>query len=135
MSLTSQLTTIRLFTAADPYNYTVDNIPLSQVSTNLTTITSYVDKMHPGRVDVTGAATPTVNAVPSGWTVTRTGTGVYTITHNLNLAANGYSVLGSCYSAAVFYASALGANSFVANTVNFSGTAVDVQFVCELTEI
>lgn len=131
--ISSQLATVRYYTALDVYYYTVDNRPISDNASNIALIASYVDKLHPGRVDVTGAATPTVNAAPTGWTVTRSGTGVYVITHNLNTTA--YSVLCSCYSAAVAYVTALGANSFTVNTVNLSGTAVDTQFAASLTEI
>lgn len=135
MSISTQLQAIQYYTAADPYWYVSDNRPLQNLSANQTAIATYIDKITLGRVDVTGSATPTTNAAPAGWTISRTSAGLYTITHNLNLAANGYSVLGSCYSAAVFYATSLGANSFVVNTVNLSGTAVDTQFVCELTQI
>jgi len=135
MSISTQLQAIQYYTAADPYWYVTDNRPIQNLGANQTAIATYIDKITLGRVDVVGAATPTINAAPSGWTITRTGTGVYTVTHNLNLSASGYSVLGSCYSAAVFYASSLGANSFVVNTVTLAGAAVDTQFVCELTQI
>lgn len=135
MSISSQLTAVRYYTAADVYYYLTDNRPISDNAQNITSIATYIDKMNPGRVDVTGGATPVVNAIPTGWTITRTGAGAYTVTHNLNLTANAYSVIGNCYGPEVFYPSALGANSFVVNTVNLSGVATDTQFVCVLTEI
>jgi hypothetical protein len=133
--IASQLQAIQYYTAADPYWYQTDNRPLQNLAANQALIAAYIDKLTNGRVDITGGSAPVTNAIPSGWSVSRTGTGVYVITHNLNLAANSYSVLGSCYSANVFFATALTANSFTANTVNFSGAAVDVQFVCELTQV
>lgn len=131
MSISSQLQAIQFYTAADPYYYTVDNRPLQNLSANQTAIAAYVDKTHPGRVDVTGGTSPVTNAIPAGWTVTRSGTGVYVITHNLNTTA--YSVTGSLYSAGAFFVTALTATTFTANTVNLSGAAVDVQFACNLT--
>ena len=133
--IATTLQAIQYYTAADPYWYVTDNRPIQNLATNQTSIAQYIDKMHPGRVDVTGGATPVVNSIPSGWTVTYVSTGVYTITHNLNLPANGYSVIGSTYSANHFYASALGANSFQVNLVTLAGAAVDAQFACTLMEV
>lgn len=43
MSLLSSLTTIRYYTAADPYFYSVDNRPLTDVSSSLVTVATYID--------------------------------------------------------------------------------------------
>jgi hypothetical protein len=43
MSLLSSLTAIRYYTSADPYYYTVDNRPLTDVDTSLTTIATFID--------------------------------------------------------------------------------------------
>lgn len=43
MSLSSSLTTIRYYTAADPYFYGVDNRPLSDIEQSTITIANYID--------------------------------------------------------------------------------------------
>jgi hypothetical protein len=82
MSLAALLTSVRYYTQADPYYYTVDNRPLEDLKTRDDEIANDLDK----RVNVmriVGTATPSITAGPAGWTIVSTGTGDYTITHSL----------------------------------------------------
>ena len=91
MALKDTLTEVRLYTEFDPYFYTVDNRPLQDLKERDDALADAID----GRVqliDITGAASPVTNKIPTGWTVTRNSEGNYTITHNLNSTA--YSVVG-----------------------------------------
>lgn len=64
---------------------------------------------------------------PIGWTASTSGTGLYTITHNLNSAL--YSVTASLLGNAGFAAiNNHGHNSFSVNTFNSSGTATNENF-------
>ena len=80
-----------------------------------------------GRVASAGTAL----RLPRGWTCTRNSTGVYVITHNLNLSANTYSVTatpsgtpgqGYCSGAS------LSTNSFEVYFANTSGTLANMDF-------
>ena len=80
-----------------------------------------------GRVDSTGTSL----RLPRGFTCSRASAGVYTITHNLNLSANTYSVIGSpsgLPGTGYCSGSALSGNSFEIYFSNTSGTATDMDF-------
>lgn len=133
-TVTNSLTAIRFYTDADPYSTNVDNRPLLDLVTNQNMVAGVIDTITLGRVDVTGAGSPTTNAIPTGWTVTRNSAGNYTITHNLNTLA--YSVGGTCFHATtpyVLFVTNYSLNTFTVSTVNLSGTATDVRFVAHLT--
>jgi fructose-1-phosphate kinase PfkB-like protein len=83
MSLT--LTTVRYYTQADPYYYTVDNRPLSDLEARDTQILNEMNN-RVKMVRATGSATPVLNYGPTGWTIALNGTGDYTITHNMATA-------------------------------------------------
>jgi hypothetical protein len=82
MAFYSDLEAVQYFTQADPYYYTVDNRPLTNLANRDVQLANELDRRTLA-VDITGAASPTVNHVPAGWTVGVNGTGDYTITHNL----------------------------------------------------
>ncbi len=74
------------------------------------------------------------NAVPSGWTVTHLTTGEYEVTHNLG--HDYYAVTATISSDVGWLAggfaatSFVGINSFVINTFDDTGTAVDADWSC-----
>ena len=80
MSLATILTTVRYYTQADAYYYTVDNRPLTDLATRDTEISNEVERRTIA-VDITGASTATINQAPAGWIVATNGVGDYTITH------------------------------------------------------
>lgn len=80
-----------------------------------------------GRVASAGTAL----RLPRGWTCSKTGTGVYVITHNLGLAANTYSVIATpSGSPGTGYCSgmALSGNTFEIYFANTSGSAANMDF-------
>ncbi len=80
-----------------------------------------------GRVSSAGSAL----RLPRGWTSSKTGVGVYLITHNLNLAANTYSVVASPSGApGRGYSSgkALSGNTFELYFANTAGAGTDMDF-------
>lgn len=134
MALKDTLPEVQFYTEFDPYFYTVDNRPLSNLKERDDILADSIDKKIQ-LVDVTGAAVPVSNAIPSGWTVTRNSQGNYTITHNLNSSA--YSVIGGTIVSAsgtfLFNVKALTANTFTISTVSLSDVETDVRFSCILS--
>ena len=132
MALKTLLTKIRFFTAADPYFYTVDNRPITDLESRDAELADALDAkvLH---VDIAGAATPTINYVPSGWTVVRNSAGTYTITHTLNTTAisvTGITVGGDI---GVVTLGTVTATTFVVKTYNLSGAATDLKFNCMIS--
>jgi len=77
------------------------------------------------------ASTGTAQTLPKGWTSAKSATGVYTITHNLNLTTTEYAVVatpngtpGTGYCSGM----ALSTNSFELYFANTSGVATDMAF-------
>lgn len=62
------------------------------------------------------SGTPTLAGAPSGWSVTDSGAGDFTITHGLALTAESYQVLASAEGDNVAAVTALATNSFDLNT-------------------
>lgn len=80
----------------------------------------------------------TANTLPRGWSVTKPSTGVYTVTHNLNIAGTQYSVTASPVGAPNSgYCSGMAKsnNSFEFYMANSSGAAVDCAFDFTLSVI
>lgn len=79
-----------------------------------------------GYVDVSGTGT----GLPSGWTVTHTATGIYTITHNLNKAAPNIGALATSATAAVLvqWIDNSNLNTTIVHLTNAGGTATDGAF-------
>lgn len=80
-----------------------------------------------GNVDSTGAA----QTLPRGWTSSKAGAGVYTITHNLGLSANSYAVVATPRGVpGTGYCSgwALSSNTFEIYFSNPAGAATDMDF-------
>ena len=76
-----------------------------------------------GYSDATAASTK----VPVGWNVVHTGTGVYTITHNLTLAVPDYMAGASSNTTGVLvqWVDTSNTNTIVVHTTNPAGTATD----------
>ena len=83
-------------------------------------------------VDVVGGV-PTINRLPSGWSVTKVATGVYTITHNFGVAS--YTVFPGVVSSSLASVSIsdIFINSFKVNTFDNVGALVDIRFSCFVT--
>lgn len=102
------------YTQADPYYYTTDNRPLQDLSARDEAIADELDRRTLA-VDITGAATCTVNHAPTGWTVVTNGTGDYTITHNLG------------YTSYIAIPGVLNATQGLVYTVSQTNTAIQVK--------
>lgn len=87
------LTTIRYYTQADPYYYTVDNRPLTDLASNDTILSNEIQK-RVNMVRAVGSATPSLTNNPGGWSIALNGTGDYTITHTLGNA--NIMAVGTC---------------------------------------
>jgi hypothetical protein len=128
---------ITLFTGFDPYYWATDNIPLQQLHDRDAALADRIDLISVGRVDVTGngTASPVINALPTGWAVTRNGTGDYTITHSLSTLL--YSVMSSCQSTTPAFVNqyAASANTCSIRTYNLSGAVTDMQFSLLITRL
>lgn len=86
-----------------------------------------------GYVD-SAASTP---KLPTGWSVSHSGTGVYLITHNLGLIAPDY-MAGACSNTAgtiVAYVALTSSTTLTVHTTNFAGTATDGSFSFWVTAI
>ncbi len=85
------LTSVRQYTEFDPIHYTTFNRPISDLKDRDDEISDELDDRITV-MDVTLGVGPTINRGPVGWTITRVGTGEYTITHNMNLTSTDYSI-------------------------------------------
>jgi len=77
------------------------------------------------------AAAGTAQTLPRGWTSSKSGTGVYVITHNLNLAADSYALVATPRGGpGVGYCSGwvLGSNTATIYFSNPAGAATDMDF-------
>lgn len=132
MSFKTSLTTVRYYTAADPYYYTVDNRPINDLAGRDDALADELDR-RTLTIDITGGASPTTNKLPAGWSISRTGAGVYDITHNLgntNFIVTG-NVFGS--TPGLVITTAQTTSTITIKTVNLSGTATDFRFQCLVT--
>lgn len=86
-----------------------------------------------GYVD-TAAAGPILPTVPTSWTAAHSGTGTYTITHNLNTASLQIAATAVGNAAFVQWIDISGLNSFVVHLVNTSNAPADgpFTFVCTI---
>lgn len=127
MPLSSTLTTVRYYTQSDPYYYTADNRPLEDLKTRDDEIANELDR-RTLTVDITGAASPTINHAPDGWTVVTNGTGDYTITHaigNTNYIAIG-GIVGVTSGTATVVARTN--TTIQVKTYNLAAAATHLQF-------
>lgn len=127
MAFSSSLTTTRVYTQADPYYYTVDNRPIGDLNDRDVQLANELDRRTLA-IDITGASTPTVNRVPTGWTVAVNGAGDYTITHNMG--NTNYVVQGIAYNSipGTVYVVATTSTTIQVKTCNSSGTATHMRF-------
>lgn len=132
MSFKTSLTAVRYYTAADPYYYTVDNRPLSDLNDRDDALADELDR-RTLPVDISGAVSPTTNKLPTGWSINRTGAGVYEITHNLGTAS--FIVTGAIYGAIPGIVTILNQSSslFTVKTYDLAGTPTDFRFQCLVT--
>lgn len=118
---------VQYYTQADPYYYTVDNRPLVDLKSSIDMLADELDR-RTFAVDITGAASCTINRAPTGWTVATNGTGDYTVTHNLNNASYipQVSIIGA--TAGTAYVVTYTANTVQVKTINPAGTATHLRF-------
>ena len=124
----------RLFQDSDPWLYSVLNSVFQSMKSRDDQIADAIDAGgglggFPVSASWSGSAT-TTNYLPLGWTLTRTGAGVYTIVHNLNTTS--YSVFPGVVNASPLFISisSISANSFVISIFNQAGTLTDSGFNC-----
>lgn len=86
-----------------------------------------------GRGSVTAAGVGT--GMPSGWSIVHTGTGVYTLTHNLGLLAPNVGALGTSNTTGVLvqWIDVSVLNTIVFHLTNSGGTATDGSFTFVVT--
>ena len=138
MALKDNLTSIRFYTQFDPYYFSVDNRPLTDIKTNLDQLADAIDE-RAAIVDVSGGLVPIINKIPDtsrvAWTLTRNGDGDYTITHGTGFQ---YSVIGTTRDASgsfVFYVYSSSSSAISIKTVNLSNVATDVRFSCIFSKL
>lgn len=127
MPFNTSLTTVNYYTQADPYYYTVDNRPLANLAARDVQLSDELDRRTIA-VDITGAASCTINVAPAGWSVVTNGTGDYTITHpigNANYIATG-TIFGA--SSGVFCVVAKTSTTIQIRTFNLVGFATHLRF-------
>ncbi len=81
-------------------------------------------KCYSGFVNADGTA----GSLPMGWSSTKTGTGAYTVTHNLNLSDYAVVMTGGGSQIGIFATATRGANSFTCVTDNNLVAATDCAF-------
>lgn len=126
------LTATQFYTQADPYYYTVDNRPLVDLNGREDAIADELDRRTLA-VDITGAATCTVNHVPTGWTIVTNGTGDYTLTHNLGYTT--YIALAIILNTTqgLVWIAAQTSTTIQIKTTNLAGTATHLRFQLMVT--
>lgn len=130
MALT--LTAVRYYTQADPYYYTVDNRPLTDLAARDDALNAELAK-RTNIVRAVGSATPTLTTGPAGWTITLNGTGDYMINHTLasaNIAAIG-SVEGAVGYVTIFSISSTQVNVRVYNS---AGVLTHMNFALQVSQ-
>ena len=131
--LGTQVTTsqIQYYTPADPYYYTIDNRPLGNLETQIQTIVGQVDLISVGRVDITvsAGAISATNSLPTGWSGSRTGTGVYQVTTGLTATSNSnMSIFAQAYGGStplVTLPAAVTSGTITVTVYNLSAAATD----------
>ncbi len=86
-----------------------------------------------GYSDATAASTK----APVGWTIVHTGTGVYTITHNLALVVPDYMAWANTHTTGVGvqWIDTSNTNAIVVHTVNAAGTATDAAISFQIGKL
>lgn len=132
MAFKTSLTAVRYYTAADPYYYTVDNRPITDLHDRDDAIADELDR-RTLTVDISGAVSPTTNKLPTGWSINRTGAGIYEITHNLGTAS--FIVTGNIFGAipGVVTTTTQSSTLFTVKTVDLAGAPTDFRFQCLVT--
>lgn len=82
-------------------------------------------------------ATATNVKLPSGWTAAHTGTGLYTVTHNLGLSSPDYMAGGTSNATGFIVASidTTNTNLITVRMTNFGGTLSDAAFSFWISDI
>lgn len=131
--LKDTLITVRNFEDTDPWYYPILNTSLQNLRDRDNQLADAIDAgggLGGSLVDITGGASPSVNYLPSGWSFSRSGAGVYVITHNLGTTS--YSVFPSIVSSSPLLISVNNktSNTFTINMVNLGNASVDARFNC-----
>lgn len=132
MAFKNSLTNVRYYTAADPYYYTVDNRPLLDLHDREDALADELDR-RTLVIDISGSASPVTNKLPYGWSINRTSTGIYDITHtlgNTNFIVTG-NTLGS--TPGVVITTSQTTSLITIKTYNLSSTLTDFRFQCLVT--
>lgn len=82
-----------------------------------------------GYVTSAGAKDSSGFFIPSGWSVAHTGTGVYTITHNIGAVNKYLPLVNLIGNTSKNFAVTVGANTTIIYTFNQAGTATDTAFM------
>lgn len=132
--LRDNLTPPVFFEDHDPWLYSVLNETLVAMKTRDEQLADAIDAGgglggYPVSINVTSGVL-SVNYAPAGWTITKTGTGVYTITHNMGNSS--YIVLPALVNTVPLLTTVSNYqdNSFVISIFNQSGTLTDSSFNC-----
>lgn len=133
--LRDNLVTPRVFQETDPWLFSVLNTSLNTMKQRDEQLADAIDAgggLGGVIIDITGG-TPTVLRMPAGWSVSKVGVGIYTLTHNFGVSS--YTVFPGVVSATManIFVSSLEVNSFTINTTNSAGAGVDVRFTCFVT--
>lgn len=128
------------------------NIPWSNINFTGSNITDIINRNHNDLNNIQGGttafryhllgagqsdATGGVTKLPLTWTLTRTGTGVYQITHGLNIPLTDMIVLSATNGLGLAFTSndVNSVNTFVVSTFAPSGTPTDLPFTFMCTTI
>ena len=133
--LRDNLITPRTFQHNDPWLFSVLNDSLTTMKQRDEQLADAIDAgggLGGVIIDVIGG-TPTTLRMPPNWIVAKTDVGIYTLTHNFGVAS--YTVFPGVVSTTManIFISSLDVNSFVVNTTDGAGAAVDVRFTCFVT--
>jgi hypothetical protein len=133
MAFKDTLPATQYYTQADPYYYTVDNRPLTDLNNRDNQIADELDA-RTIVVDVTGAASPTITKIPSGWTVTVNGVGDYTINHTLGYVNYGVQLTVVNLTLGLGYVVAMTSNTVQVRLANSAGSPTHMRFNLLITK-
>jgi hypothetical protein len=126
------VTNAKIASGVDAAKLTTGTLPIARIANGAvspaktsfaTDLPAGVSALFAGRVLLTGTAL----RLPAGWTVTKSGTGVYVVTHNTTVSLAIAATVTSSV-AAVAVITERNSASFEIRTFNAAGTAVDESF-------
>jgi len=127
MALADTLTVVEYHTQFDPYTYVVDNRPLGNLAARDVQLANAIES-RTIQIDITGSGTPTLHKVPTGWTCSSSGAGVYTIAHDM--ATTNFVVVGMIQDAApgMIHCVSKSSTELNINTTDATGTPAHRRF-------